>query len=127
MSRQPGFYQWTEALTSHFPDLSKPQVYGLALWSWGMLLARCCSLTTVAFYLHLHSRRPLPNLQQQLREWYQEAKAKKGKKRRHLEVTTCFAPLLRWVLEDWPNTQLAVAADATTLGTRFVVLCLSVV
>ena len=39
----------------------------------------------------------------------------------------CFAPLLRWVLKDWPDDRLAIALDASTLGQRFTVLCLSVV
>ena len=36
-------------------------------------------------------------------------------------------PLLAWVVEQWEGTQLALALDATTLGTRFTVLALSVV
>ena len=42
-------------------------------------------------------------------------------------MEACFAPLLRWVLAGWQGTQLALALDATTLGTRFVVLAISVV
>jgi hypothetical protein len=67
-------------------------------------------------------------LRQRLREWYSSAPDKAGKHRRTLEVETCFAPLLRWVLAWWPEQQkdLAVAVDATTLGQRFTVLCVSV-
>ena len=42
-------------------------------------------------------------------------------------METCFAPLLGWVVSWWQGTQLALALDATTLGTRFVVLAISVV
>ena len=42
-------------------------------------------------------------------------------------MTTCFGPLWRWLLNDWPSERLAVAIDASTLGTLFTVLCLSVV
>jgi len=42
-------------------------------------------------------------------------------------VETCFAPLLAWIVSLWHGTQLALALDATTLGTRFTVLVLSVV
>ena len=38
---------------------------------------------------------------QRLREWYLDAGQKSGKKRRDLEVSTCFAPLLGWVLRLW--------------------------
>jgi hypothetical protein len=46
-----------------------------------------------------------------------------------LEVTTCFAPLVRWIVSHWPDAEhrLALAMDATTLADRFVVLALSVV
>ena len=36
---------------------------------------------------------------QRLREWYLDAKHKSGKKRRDLDVTSCFAPLLRWIVQ----------------------------
>jgi hypothetical protein len=42
-------------------------------------------------------------------------------------VETCFPVLLAWVVSWWEGTQLALAIDATTLGTRFVVLAVSVV
>ena len=67
-------------------------------------------------------------LRQRLREWYYPAADKAGKKRRTLEVEPCFAPLLRWVLAWWPEErqEVALALDATTLGQRFTVLCVSV-
>jgi hypothetical protein len=63
-----------------------------------------------------------------LREWDYPAQDKAGPHRRTLEAATCFAPLLRWVLAWWPEQQreLALALDATTLGQRFTVLCVSV-
>ena len=48
MSRHDALYVWTKELTKTFPDLSKPQLKGLAEWSFGMILARCCSLDRVA-------------------------------------------------------------------------------
>lgn len=68
------------------------------------------------------------SLVQRLREWCYEAPAKRGAKRRALEVSTCFAPLLRWVLSRWPTDEprLALALDATTLKKRFTVLTMSV-
>src|SRR4029453_6144008 len=44
-----------------------------------------------------------------------------------LAVEPCFVPLLAWVVAQWEGTQLALALDATTLGTRFTVLAISVV
>jgi hypothetical protein len=42
-------------------------------------------------------------------------------------VTTCFVPLLSWILALWTGTFVALAVDATSLGDRFVVLTVSVV
>ena len=51
MARQDPVYVWTKELTKTFPDLSKPQLKGLAEWSFGMILARCCSLDSVASHM----------------------------------------------------------------------------
>jgi hypothetical protein len=46
-----------------------------------------------------------------------------------VEVSTCFAPLLRWVLAWWSRDErrLALVLDARTLSDRFTVLAISVV
>lgn len=131
MSRRDGLYQWTHEITTAFPHLSAPQATVLALYSFGAALARSCALTAVALLLATLLKRKLNSLRQRLREFYQPAQAKagakRGLKRQQLDVTPCFAPLLRWVLRDWSGCQLPLALDATTLGSRFVVLCVSVV
>lgn len=133
MSRHPPLYsrtaldQWTDEVRQAFPHLCKPQAVGLASWSFGMVVAEACALTAVALCLAKVLHRKLATLRQRLREFYLPAQAKKGAKRRDLDVTLCFAPLLRWILRDWPSRQLAVALDASSLEARFVVLCISVV
>ena len=66
---------------------------------------------------------------QRLREWYLDAGQNSGKKRRELEVSTCFAPLLGWVLRLWKSEkrQLPLVMDATSLGNRWTILAISVV
>jgi hypothetical protein len=49
MSRLPGLYQWNDVVGKRFPRLSKPMAACLALWSLGMIVARSCSLTAVAW------------------------------------------------------------------------------
>src|SRR5438093_5389166 len=127
MSCHPRVTEWTTIIQTHLPHLSKPQATVLALWSLGMVLARSCALTAVAVFLAVWLNRQEQTVRQQLREWCYEAAAKRGAHRQALEVATCFVPLLRWVLHRWQGTQLALALDATTLGTRFVVLTVSVV
>lgn len=120
--------QWTESVSRHLPHLSRPQAAVLALWSLGMVLTGSCGLSQVSVLLALLLGQGEETLRQRLREWYYPAQDKAGKKRRTLEVATCFAPLLRWVLAWWPEEshELALALDATTLGQRFTVLCVSV-
>lgn len=121
MSCQQAVYQWTQVVTTHMPHLSKPQATVLALWSVGMVLARSCALTAVSLFLATGLERKPNSMRQQLREWCYEAPAKRGGPRQELQVESCFAPLLAWVLKWWEGTQLAFAVDATTLGQRFVV------
>lgn len=128
MRTNPQLKNWIGTLTRHLPHLSKPQARVLALWSFGMVMAQSSGLTTVATFLaHLLDQKP-NTVRQRLREWYQSAADKKGKKRQALNVTTCFAPLLQWILSGWPPQEqhLALALDATTLGQRFTVLAISV-
>ncbi len=126
MSRLPQLYAWLAALTSAFLNLSGAQVRGLAWFSFGMVLARSCSVTAVAAHLADLLGQKLDTVKQRLREWYCEASAKSGTHRRQLDVRRCFAPLLQWVLSNWPSGRLALALDATSLADRFVTLAISV-
>jgi hypothetical protein len=127
MSRHDPFSDWTQAVATHFPHLSKPQATVLALWSLGIVLAHSCALTAVVVALSMLLGLPWNTLRQRLREWYKPAHAKAGQHRRQLEVATCFAPLLAWILAGWPSRRLALALDATSLFDRLVVLSLSIV
>lgn len=119
--------QWIETVSQHMGHLSRPQVVILALWSFGMVVARSCGLTTVAATLAALLGVRKSTLRERLRDEYREAAAKKGKKRTTLPVETCFAPLLCWVLSWWNGEhRLALALDATSLSDRFVVLVVSV-
>ncbi|MGH8060328.1 MAG: transposase [Candidatus Entotheonellia bacterium] len=127
MSCHSAVDEWTTIIHTQFPQLRKPQATVLALWSLGMALARSCALTAVATFLAAWLGRKEESVRQQLREFCYEAEAKRGDQRQALVVEECFVPLLTWVLHDWQGTQLALALDATTLGTRFTVLAISVV
>jgi hypothetical protein len=107
--------------------LSKAQATVLALWSLGMVLARSCALTAVAGWWAASQGRRANTVRQQLREFCYEPPAKRGHRRRAVPVEASFVPLLRWVLAGYAGRQLALALDATSLGSRFVVLAISVV
>ena len=127
MSCHPRVIEWTDTIQTHLPHLSKPQATVLALWSLGMVLARSCALTAISAFLAPWLGRKENTVRQQWREFCYEAAAKRGAARCALRVETCFVPLLAWVVDLWQGTQLALALDATTLGTRLTVLVLSVV
>lgn len=119
--------EWIAIVAQHMAHLSKPQATILALWSFGMVMARSCGLTTVSSFLAELMKRNKDAFRERLRDLYREAEAKKGKKRAELDAESCFAPLLRWILSWWTGAphRLALALDATTLSDRFVVLTIS--
>lgn len=127
MSRQPGLSEWTDLVSTHMPHRSVPQARVLALWSYGIALTRSCGRLTVATFLALLMPQKVATVEQRLYEWCCDTPHKAGTQRQMLDVTTCFMPLLRWIVALWSGTQLALALDATSLGARFVVLTLSVV
>ena len=67
-------------------------------------------------------------LVKRLREWYLDSDTKKGKKRKQLDVSKCFAPLLKWIDRLWNSEEkwLPLAIDATNIGQNFTVLSLHV-
>ena len=127
MCRPAALSAWTAELESVFPHLSRPQVKVLAEYSHGMILAGKCGLSSVAAALGGWLGESSSTVRERLRDFYCDGVDKSGKHRRSLEIQSCFAPLLKWVLSDWQSDQLAIALDATTLGQRFVVLAISIV
>jgi len=118
---------WTKELSSRMPHLSKPQVVVLAMLSFGIAITRTCGRRTVAAFLAMLLGSKEDAIEQRLQEWCCDAKDKSGKKRRELDVTASFVPLLCWIVALWTGTAIALAVDATSLGEHFVVLTVSVV
>jgi Transposase DDE domain len=109
------------------PSLSKAEAMVLGLLSFGILILDGCGITRLSNGLAKIEQVPAGRLRQRLREFYYEAEAKRGKKRREVNVQVCFADLLRAVLQGWQGKkELALAMDASTLGERFTVLSISV-
>jgi hypothetical protein len=121
--------QWTTEVSTAFSHLSKPQIWGLVLWSAGIALSGVAGITQISALLAFVLQEQEQTVLQRLREWYLDAGQKSGKKRRELEVSTCFAPRLRWVLRVWRSEkrQLPLVLDATSLGNRWTILAISVV
>jgi hypothetical protein len=127
MSRQGGLSEWTAEMSNRMPHLTKPQAVVLAMWSYGIALTHSCGRRTVVVFLALLLGQKRGSVEQRLRAWCYDTKDKRGEKRQALDVSTCFGPLLCWVVSLWTGTAIALAVDATSLGQRFVVLTVSVV
>ena len=112
--------QWTQEVSTAFAHLSKPQLWGLVLWSAGIALSGVAGITHISALLALVLQEQEQTVFQRLHEWYLDAGQKSGKQRRELEVSTCFAPRLRWVLRLWRSDtrHLPLVLDATSLGNR---------
>ena len=89
---------WSTIVSSHFPHLSLPEVSGLATWSFGMVITSSSSLTRISQFIAKVNGEKSNTVRRRLKEWYLDSNAKKGKKRRELDVSKCFAPLLSWIL-----------------------------
>jgi len=110
------------------PSLSKAEAQVLGLLTYGILMLDECGITGLSHGLAKIEQVPAERLRQRLREFYYEAEAKRGKKRREVDVQHCFPDLLRSVLRGWEGKkELALSIDAMTLGERFTVLNISVV
>jgi Transposase DDE domain len=112
-------------IASFLPDLRPAQRLGLALWVYGAAIAgSACQVAVIAALLPLGGGAAA--LRQRLRDWLYDGPDKAAPCKVELDVTTCFAPLLRWVLAWWRGTALPLAIDATALGDTVVVLTVSV-
>ena len=61
MSHRKALSQWERTVSRQLPHLSRPQAHVLALWSYGMVLAKSCGITTVAALLAASARERIPH------------------------------------------------------------------
>ena len=117
-------YQIQQTIETHLPHLSQPQLAGLALWVCGAILAGSAGQNAVASALS--PWRNWNNLRQYLREWLCDGSDRARPGKTQLDVTLCFAPLLRWVLTWWRSGRLALAVDPTLKGGQTTAIVISV-
>ena len=117
-------YQIQQTIETHLPRLSQPQLTGLVLWVCGAILAGSACQNAVASALSPWGR--WNNLRQYLREWLYDGSDRTSPCQTQLDVTLCFAPLLRWVLAWWRSGRLALAIDPTLKGDQTTAIVISV-
>jgi Transposase DDE domain len=115
----------TALLETHLPDLLPAQRRGLAQWVVGVLAAKSgCQSAVVSALAPLGEDEAATR--QRLREWLYDGSDRAAPCQTRVDVSACFAPLLRWVLSWWQDQTLPLAVDATSLGERTVVVAVSV-
>ena len=84
MSCPEALSQWETTVSTHLPHLSRPQARVLAAWSFGMVLAKSCGITSVVAMLAPLLVQSESTVRQRLREWSDPSKRKKGTHRQGL-------------------------------------------
>src|SRR6516162_798030 len=95
MPHTDAFYDWAQRVQALFPALRPHHRRALAEYSFGLVLARCCGLTSVVAHLAGFLALGAHALRQRLRELYQPAAAQRGCARSEFDYTLCFGPLAR--------------------------------
>ncbi|HET6385251.1 MAG TPA: hypothetical protein VFJ58_17805, partial [Armatimonadota bacterium] len=118
------FYQLEKTIAKYLSELRPAQRTGLCLWVMGAVLAQsACQnavITALLAYGGFHT------LRQYLREWLYDGADRAAPCSVQLEVSRCFAPLLRWLLSWWQGKEIALAIDATTHHDKLTALVVSV-
>ncbi|MYC46728.1 MAG: hypothetical protein F4X45_00120 [Chloroflexi bacterium] len=97
---------------------------GLAMWVCGAILAGSACQNAVASALSAKGN--WNSLRQYIRQWLYDGSDRARPCRTELDVTLCFAPLLRWVLALWRSERLALAIDPTLKGDQTTAIVISV-
>lgn len=92
---------WQKRVAELLPSLSVAQARVLGLISYGIIQLDGCGLTRLCNGLAKIEQVPASRLRQRVREFYYEAQAKRGKKRREVDVQACFGDLLAGILRNW--------------------------
>jgi hypothetical protein len=119
------WYQIEQELTARLPPLRPAQVRGLATWVYGTLSGGSASQSAVILEW-LAEGYGEAAVRQRLREFLWDGADKAAPCTTAVDVSACFAPLLRWVLDWWTDERLALAIDATNLRDELAVLVVSV-
>lgn len=108
-------YHWRRAVRAAFGFLGCWQVLGLALYSYGVVLARQCAPSRVAEKLPLVGK--ADTVQRRLERWLSNQR---------IDWQTCCRAWSRWVLSHYSGQRLILLVDETKLGDRLSVMVVGV-
>jgi hypothetical protein len=107
-------YQWMEQLHQVFSPLTKWQAVGLALFSYGIVVARHCQVSKVAEELGRVGR--IPSVERRLRRWLAN---------RRIDVQLCCAAWSFWVWRSLDSQRAVLCVDETKIADRVGVMMVS--
>jgi len=107
----PVLYQWNEMIDKAFPNLGRWQKLTMALFSYGVLLAQSCTLSTVGRCLT--GKAENSSLERRLQRWLANER---------IELSRLFALWVGWVLRVWGQAPLLVLVDETKLSDHVTVM-----
>lgn len=101
----PILYQWNEMVDKVFPHLGRWQKRTLAAFSYGVLLAQCCTLSVVA--KHLCGRANASSVERALQRWLANPR---------LAMSDLSAAWITWIIRLWGQAPLLILVDETKLS-----------
>lgn len=107
-------YQWIETVRTHFTNLKKWQAVGLALFSYGVVMAEKSQVGKVAEALAMVGR--IPTVERRLRRWLNND---------DIEIGRCCAAWIGWVWSACDLPRAVLLVDETDLGNRIGVMMVS--
>jgi hypothetical protein len=108
-------YQWSEMIDKLFPNLGRWQKLTLALFSYGVVLSRSCTLSTVC--RHLSGQADNGSLERRLQRWLANER---------LVLQPLFGLWIGWVLRLWGKAPLLILVDETKLSKHVAVMMVGV-
>ena len=110
-------YQWISLIQMHFDNLSKWQATGLALYSYGVVLAENCQGSKVAESLGGLSIARIPALERRLRRWLNNHR---------IDLDACFQIWINWVWKSMETSRALILVDETKIANRLGVMMVSI-
>lgn len=110
----PLLYQWCEQIDKTFPQLGRWQKLGLALLSYGVILAQSCTLSRVA--QNLSPGEKTGAMERRLQRWIANPR---------LQIERLFPCWIGWVMSQWGQAALLLLVDETKLSDHVSVMMVS--
>lgn len=107
-------YQWMRVIQVHFKNLKKPQAVGLAVFSFGVVIARSSQSGKIAEELTVLGK--ASSVEKRLKRWLKNSR---------IDVNMCCHHWIAWVWSSCDLPRMTVLVDETKLGKRMGIMMVS--